>query len=139
MTDVVDEDGKQEELSNVQRKEIDDLIQLILKYCKMKHIHHVASIDIRNLTIIMNNYYSYKSKLKKRKSVLKKIKLFQIKLQKEFHLVWGGTKDSSIPNTTTITGERMLNDVDLRALWYQDTKCNWMWYREGYLGKKGST
>ena len=43
MTDVVDEDGKQEELSNVQRQEIDDLIQLILKYCKMKHIHHVAS------------------------------------------------------------------------------------------------
>ena len=54
-------------------------------YCKKNSIHHVASINVTTMLIpLLNKYFSYKSFVHGRKSILKYVKLFQDQLMKDF-------------------------------------------------------
>jgi hypothetical protein len=104
-------------------------------YCKKNSIHHVASINVTTMLIpLLNKYFSYKSFVHGRKSILKYVKLFQDQLMKDFYIVWNRnpiTGEKKEDDHLEIVGERIKGDVDMKALWYEDNKCGWMWVRVG--------
>ena len=129
--------------SDREKKEAQDIILLMVQYCRSNHIHHVATLDVRKIILVLSTYYSYKTKIKKRKSILSKIKSFRKTLHDEFCAVWDRSVDTGLhvrsvnsgsDSTSSVVGERIVGDVDVSALWCPiDHKCGWVWVRTGYL------
>ena len=134
--------GVNDDAAERAKKESFDLIHLLVQYCRRIQVRHVASLDIRELLELLYMYYSYKTPVKKRKSVKIKVKQFQERLHKEFCTVWDRNPVTGMPTnpngkTASMQGERIQGDVEMSALWCRDCKCGWMWVRTSDLDTTG--